>query len=96
MPVILRTLLLRPEDLDVPREALQVLCANAKLRVWHATFKTATREVKAAQSTVKLGWFGLLVVLLGRFPTGSSVLTPNSHEPYCIYHFALLCTTSYL
>lgn len=24
------------------------------------------------QSVVKLGWFGLFVVLLGRFPTGSS------------------------
>jgi hypothetical protein len=37
-----------------------------------ATAVTATREVKATQSSVKLGWFGLFVELLGRLSTGSS------------------------
>ncbi len=51
---------------------------------------TATREVKAAQSMVKLGWFGLFVVLLGRFPTGSSLSASRSHAlPVLttLYHF---------
>jgi hypothetical protein len=30
-------------------------------------------EAKATQKLVKLGWFGLFVALLGRFPTGSSL-----------------------
>jgi hypothetical protein len=51
---------------------------------------TATREVKAAQSMVKLGWIGLFVVLLGRFPTGSSFSASRSHNLTLfttLYHF---------
>src|SRR5260370_39908828 len=51
---------------------------------------TATREVKAAQSMVKLSWFGLFVKLLGRFSTGSSLSASRSHVlPVLttLYHF---------
>jgi len=57
------------------------------------TSKTATKEAKTAQSKVKLGRFGLFVVLLGRFPTGSSFSAPSSHGPYYSHHFVPLCTT---
>jgi len=56
---------------------------------------TATREVKAAQSNVKLGWFGLFAVLLGRFPTGSSLSASRSHDLNYVDHSVPLCTTSY-
>jgi len=51
---------------------------------------TATREVKIVQSSVKIGRFGLSVVLLGRFPTGSSFSARASHFPAALttsYHF---------
>jgi hypothetical protein len=51
---------------------------------------TAKREVKAAQEMVKLGWFGLFVVLLGRFSTGSSISASRSHNLTLLttlYHF---------
>lgn len=51
---------------------------------------TATGEVKAARNLVKLGWFGLFVVLLGRFPTGSSLSASASTALTCLttpYHF---------
>jgi len=57
--------------------------------------KTATREVKAAQSDVKLGWFGLFVVLLGRFPTGSSLSASRSHDLNRVRHSVPLSPTSY-
>jgi hypothetical protein len=45
-------------------------------------------EVKAAQNMVKVGRFGLFVVLLGRISTGSSISAPNSHRLYAtFYHF---------
>jgi hypothetical protein len=42
------------------------------------------------QSVVKLGWFGLFVVLLGRFPTGSSFQLRYATaltDPSTSYHF---------
>jgi len=60
---------LRPRDLGAPREQSRVLCEIAKSHVWRTSL---FGEVKTAQSSVKLGWFGLFVLLLGRFPTGSS------------------------
>jgi len=55
---------------------------------------TATGEVKAAQSMVNLGRFGLFVVLLGRLPTGSSLFDSRSHDLNCLDHSVPLCTTS--
>ena len=46
-----------------------------------------------AQSKVKLGRFGLFIVLLGRSSTGSSFSAPSSHDPYHLHHFLPLCTT---
>jgi len=46
------------------------------------------------QSSVKVGRFGLFIVLMGRFSTGSSFSAPASHGLYCIYHFGPLSTTS--
>src|ERR1700688_1413939 len=51
---------------------------------------TTTREVKAAQSSVNLCWFGLFFELLGRFPTGSSLSGTRSHDLPVLttpYHF---------
>jgi hypothetical protein len=50
--------------------------------------------VKTAQSAVKLGRFGLFVLLLGRISTGSSISAPESHEPDFYYHFEPLSPTS--
>jgi hypothetical protein len=47
------------------------------------------------QSAIKLWWFGLFVVLLGRFPTGSSLSVSRSHELNYADHFVPLCSTSY-
>jgi len=43
--------------------------------------------VNTAQNAINLGWFGLFIVLSGRFPTGSSFSAPESHGPYYAYHF---------
>jgi len=59
------------------------------------TTAAATKEEKTAQKLVKLDWFGRLVVLSGRFPTGSSFSAFRSHELDCAYHSLPLCTTSY-
>jgi len=59
------------------------------------TTAAATREVKTAQNLVKLGWFGLFVVLLGRISTGSSFSASRSHSSKLSDHFLPLCTTSY-
>ena len=40
------------------------------------TTAAVTEEAKTTQKLVKLCWFGLFVVLLGRFPTGSSYQLP--------------------
>ncbi|MGB5153182.1 MAG: hypothetical protein WBN74_06030, partial [Candidatus Sulfotelmatobacter sp.] len=60
-----------------------------------STTAGGTGEEKAAQSSVKLGWFGLFVVLLGRFSTGSSLSASRSHDLNCVDHSVPLCTTSY-
>jgi len=44
---------------------------------------------------VKLRWFGLFVVLLGRLTTGSSFSASRSHSLKLFDHSAPLCTTSY-
>jgi len=46
------------------------------------------------QSVFNLVRLELFFVLLGRFPTGSSLSAPDSHEPYLFYHSVPLCTTS--
>jgi len=51
------------------------------------------KQVKMVPSKVKLGCFGLSIVLLGRSSTGSSFSAPRSHEPYLSRHFLPLCTT---
>ncbi len=56
---------------------------------------TATGEVKGARIMVKFRRFGLLAVLLGRFPTGSSLCATRSHEINYLDHSVPLCTTSY-
>jgi len=84
---------LRPKDLRAPRDRFRVLCENADSRVWRTTLATATREVKAAQSSVKLGRIGLFIVLLGRFSTGSSFSAPDCHDIHRLDHFKPLCTT---
>src|SRR3954469_20326888 len=49
-------------------------------RWWYVPTRSVLRskEVKAAQYTVKVGQFGLFVVLLGRISTGSSISAPQS------------------
>jgi hypothetical protein len=47
-----------------------------------------------AQNAVKLERFGLFIVLLGRFSTGSSFFSSGSHRPYCLDHSVPLSTTS--
>src|SRR5205807_9163889 len=95
MLVILKRRLLALKDLSVPREHSRAFCANAKSRVWHATLTTATREVKATQSSVNPGRFGLFSVLLGRFSTGSSLSAPASHQLNGSDHSVPLLSTSY-
>jgi hypothetical protein len=55
----------------------------------------ATGEVKATQSMVKLGRFGLFIVLLGRFSTGSSFSASRSHDLDRVNHSVPLSPTSY-
>jgi hypothetical protein len=94
--VILKRLLLALKDLGVPREQFRVFCEIAKTRVWHASLIATTREEgNTTQNRVNFGRFGLFLVLLGRFPTGSSLSAPNSHGPYCSHHFVPLLSTSY-
>ena len=45
------------------------------------------------QSSVKVGRFGLSVLLLGRSSTGSSFSARTSHDPHCLCHLIPLCTT---
>jgi hypothetical protein len=50
----------------------------------------SVKEEKAAKNSVKFERFGLLVDLLGRIPTGSTVSAPRSHQatdPATFYHF---------
>jgi len=50
----------------------------------------SVKEEKAAKNSVKCGRFGLLIVLLGRIPTGSTFSAPRSHqatELTTFYHF---------
>jgi hypothetical protein len=47
-------------------------------------------EAETTQKLVKLGWFGLFVVPLGRFPTGSSLSAsvPTTSTVFTtLYHF---------
>jgi len=86
---------LAPKDLGTPREQSRAFCEIAKTRVWRASLFAATaKEVKNAQSSFKLGSFGLSIVLLGRSSTGSSISAPVSHEPYCRHHNLPLSPTS--
>jgi hypothetical protein len=59
-----------------------------KSHAWRASISAAaaTREVKNEQNAIDLGWFGLFIVLSGRFPTGSSLSAPESHCPNDAYH----------
>jgi hypothetical protein len=56
---------------------------------------TASGEVKATRSKVKLRWFGLFVVLLGRLTTGASFSASRYHNIEQLDHSVPLCTTSY-
>jgi hypothetical protein len=51
---------------------------------------TSFKEERAAKNSVKTGQFGLLIVLLGRIPTGSTISAPRSRkstELATFYHF---------
>ena len=49
----------------------------------------ATKEAKTAQNAVSSGWLTLLIAVLGRFPTGSSISATYFH------HLCPDFTTSY-
>jgi hypothetical protein len=98
--VILKRLLLALKDLCVPREHSRVFCANAKSRVWHASFNaaatgtSATGEVKTFKMALVCGSFGPFLGMSVLKSTGSSVRFNCAPDHHRLDHFIPLLTTS--